>query len=279
MTVAARFPAPRRVDDIDWERRLAAKARDAVRDLEYLAAAWPYIGALRERGTPRRWVQHDQRRTARLLRMSELDKRGLRGVSRPTPADVSVLDVLAQIAVVSEWIIREMLDVLPQYRPEVWLPSRSASHDPRPWLRLAARLIPQAHVATAADDEPVVVWVEHRLHSVISTAARLLGDARDGQELAGLCPWCGGRTERGVGYPTMRIHYPAELDLSQPLDPDGTLVERLGGAEPLIVCHGLLCTPPGSACGLDWHGQPAWAMREWDWLAKQLCPIAGRPDR
>ncbi|WFN93454.1 hypothetical protein [Gordonia sihwensis] len=279
-------PAPavvrRPVDaSIDYQRRLAAKARDARRDLEYLAAAWPYVGALRERGTPRRWVQHDQRRASRMLRVREIERRGLRGVARPTPADVSVLDVLSQIASVAEWIVREMTHVLPQYRPEIWLPARAASADPRPWLRLAIRLLPQADAATRSDDEPIVMWIEARLHPVITTAARLLGDARDGQELAGLCPWCGGRTSKGVGYPTMRIHYPAELDLTQPLDPDVSPIERLaaGQAEPLIVCHGLLCDPPRDACGLDWHGQPAWAMREWDWLAKRLHPVAGRADR
>lgn len=264
----------------EYRRHLTAKCRDVVRDLRYLEAAWPFLVELRERGTPRRWVQHDQRRAVAPVRMKEMESRGLRGVARPSPADVSVLDVLSQIADAFEWIVRELTRTLPQYRADVWFPARSASVDVRPWLHLALHHLPYAHAATLDDDEPIVVWVEARLHSVIATASRLLGDARDGQELAGLCPWCGGRTPRGVGYPTMRIHYPAEMDLDAPLDPDVAQTARTAaGIEPLIVCHGLLCEPPPAECGLDWHGMPAWAMREWDWLAKRLHPIAGRPDR
>lgn len=40
--------------------------------------------------------------------------------------------------------------------------------------------------------------------------------------------------------------------------------------EPLVVCRGLNCAPPSSACGFRHRGQPAWPIREWDWLSKML---------
>lgn len=252
-------------------RRLAAKLRDDVRDLEYLADVWPWLITLRVPGTRKRWAQHSQRR--RHLSVAALDSMGWKGVPRPAAADVSVLDVLGGIDAASRRITDEALYVLPQYRIEVWRPQRAPSHDARPWLRLAARLLPQAHDATLDDLDPIVEWAEARLGSLAADAARMMGDVRDGQDLAGICPWCDGLTDRGTGEPTLRIHYPSDADLTAPFDPDAGLVARpAGGTDcgPLIVCHGVNCTPPSRDCGHRWHGRPAWNMREWEWLAKQL---------
>ncbi|WP_336791796.1 hypothetical protein [Gordonia malaquae] len=276
---ALKAPRPRTTAELRETQRAVtrAKLRDDVRDLNYLYGAWPYVCGIRERGTPRHWVQHDQRRAAGMLRMSELERIGVRGTAISSPADVSALDALSQIASTVTWIHNEITRTLPQYRAEVWQPPRRASLDPRSWILIVLRLLPQAHAATIDDDEPIAHWVEHRLAPVVSVVARLLGDARDGQELAGICPWCTGRTPKGTHFPTMRIHYPAEMDLGQPLDPDTAHAEMAGrGVEPLIVCHGLSCTPPSTAYGQQWKGMPAWAAREWDWLAKQLIdPKAG----
>lgn len=255
-------------------RRLAAKLRDDVRDLEYLAEVWPWLIALRVPGTRKRWAQHSQHR--RHLSVNALDAMGWKGVPRPAAADVSVLDVLGGIDALARRVADEALYVLPQYRIEVWRPRRAPSHDARPWLRLASRLLPQAHDATVDDLDPMVEWVEARLGGLPADAARLMGDVRDGQDLAGICPWCHGLTDRGTGEPTLRIHYPRAVDLATPFDPDAGFAARVTrpdeprDAGPLIVCHGVNCTPSSQDCGHRWHGRPAWNMREWEWLAKQL---------
>lgn len=248
-------------------RRLAAKLRDDVTDLQYLEEVWPWLVTLRTPGSRQRWVQRDSRR--RVLTSEDLDAMGWKGVPRPAPADVTVLDVLAGVVDVGRRCAVEMLRALPHLRWEVWCPTVPATRDARPWLHLAARLLPQAHTATVDDLDPIVEWVEARLGSLPADAARLMGDIRDGQDLAGICPWCHGLTARGVGEPTMRIHYPSGTVHAQPFDPDSR--KSAGdGQGALIVCHGINCTPPSHACGTRWHGHPAWNMREWEWLAKQL---------
>ncbi|WP_454175008.1 hypothetical protein [Gordonia sputi] len=257
-------------------RRLTAKLRDDVRDLEYLAEVWPWLISLRVPGTRKRWAQHSQQR--RHLSVDALDAMGWKGVPRPAAADVSVLDVIGGIDAVARRVADEALYVLPQYRIEVWRPSRAPSHDARPWLRLAARLLPQAHDVTVDDLDPIVEWTEARLGVLPADAARLMGDVRDGQDLAGICPWCNGLTDRGTGEPTLRIHYPRDVDLAKPFDPDAglTRTNEPRDAGPVIVCHGVNCTPPSRDCGHHWHGHPAWNMREWEWLAKQLGTPEGK---
>lgn len=248
-------------------RRLAAKLRDDVTDLQYLEEVWPWLVELRVPGSRKRWAQHDMRR--RTLTSEALDAMGWRGVPRPAAADVSVLDVLADTVDVGRRCAIEMLRALPHYRWEVWCPTTPATRDARPWLHLAARLLPQAHAATVDDLDPMVEWVEARLGTLPADAARLMSDIRDGQDLAGICPWCQGLTAYGLGEPTMRIHYPHALD-TQPFDPDAPDHRRDGDAGALIVCHGINCSPPTRDCGTRWYGHPAWNMREWEWLAKQL---------
>ncbi|WLP91336.1 hypothetical protein [Gordonia sp. NB41Y] len=253
-------------------RQLAAKLRDDVADILYLAEVWPWLVNLRVPGTRKRWAQHDMRRRTAQLTASALDAMGWQGVPRPAAADVAVLDVLAGIADVAHRIADETLQLLPQYRLEVWRPDRPASHDPRPWLHVAARLLPQAHEVTVDDLDPLAEWIEKRLGSLPDEAARLMGDVRDGQDLAGICPWCHGLTARGVGEPTLRVHFPRDLDVSpQPFDPDAP-GRRADGDGPgaVIVCHGINCSPPPDACGQWWHDRPAWNPREWEWLAKRL---------
>lgn len=240
--------------------------RDDEADLAYLADAWQWLACLTPRGTQKRWAQF--RRP--LIATRELESFGLSGVPRPTPADVSVLDVLAQLSHTAAWIVRELMHVVPlvPQRPEIWLPGRPASVDARPWLRLALHWLPAADALTRTDDDPIVEWVEARLTQLVGDVARLMGDVRDGQELAGICPWCGGRTSPvKTGQPTMRVHYPHE-QLAEPLRLDELQPDEV--AQPLIVCHGLNCSPPWTACGTKWRGKPAWNIREWDMLARRL---------
>ncbi|MFT3661976.1 MAG: hypothetical protein QM809_11400 [Gordonia sp. (in: high G+C Gram-positive bacteria)] len=257
------------------QRRLGAKLRDDLRDLEYLTGAWPFLVTLRERGTRKRWVQSQTRQQSMLI-TERLEHHGLRGTPRPTPTDVDVLDLLSDIASKATWIVREIQAAMPQYRPEIWNPPHSAARDPRPWLALAARLLPQAHTATAADDDPIVEWIERILAPALDKTARSLHDVRDGQELDAICPWCLGRIRTATtGRPTLRVHYPSDQDLDhgRTLDDLGRTADqaaRRPAAEALIVCHGLDCTPPSNACGSRWRDKPAWPIREWDWLARQL---------
>ena len=259
-------------DDADLaRRRLAAKLRDVRRDLVYLDAAWPFLVSMKVTGTQARWAQHDRRRS--VLSAEQLEAMGHRGVPRPTPACVSVLDVLAEIQTAAVRIANEVLFVVP-WQACVWRPAWSPQFDVRPWLRMSAALLPQAHLRTVDEDDPLAPWCERIVGATPDAAARLLGDVRSGQDLAGICPWCEGLTARGVGEPTLRVHYPDELDFSRPLDAVSLVAD--GGPGPLIVCHGANCTPPSRDCGMRWHGHPAWNTREWEWLAKRLKSPEGR---
>ncbi|QWY82328.1 hypothetical protein SEA_PHISHY_54 [Gordonia phage Phishy] len=252
-------------------RRIEAKLRDVRRDLSYLADVWPYLVALRVPGTRKRWAQNDIRHRGVALTANQLEAMGWKGVPRPAAADVNVLTVLGTVDSLANRISLEVLHVLPQYNTRVFRPDAAPARDPRPWLRLLAWLLPQAHTATANDPDPIVLWAERILAQTPADAARMIGDVRSGQDLAGICPWCDGLTPAGTGEATMRIHYPDEMDLTKPLDPDAPMsAADRNRPGPLIVCHGVNCTPPEHDCGTHWHGHPAWNMREWEWLAKRL---------
>ncbi|QBI97739.1 hypothetical protein SEA_DOGFISH_50 [Gordonia phage Dogfish] len=252
-------------------RRIAAKLRDVRRDLSYLADVWPYLVALQVPGTRKRWAQNDIRHRGVALTANQLEAMGWKGVPRPAAADVNVLTVIADIERVTSRIALELLHTLPPYNSRVFRPDHSPARDPRPWLRLIDQRLDQAHAKTIDDPDPIVIWAERILGQTPADAARMIGDVRSGQDLAGICPWCDGLTPAGTGEATMRIHYPDEMDLTKPLDPDAPMsAADRNRPGPLIVCHGVNCTPPEHDCGTRWHGHPAWNMREWEWLAKRL---------
>lgn len=197
-------------------------------------------------GTARSWVERP-RRTG-VLTDADVERMGPQGVPRPAPADVSVIDLLSRIETVADDLVRTLRSVVDDL---TGLPEPSAFHDPRPWFDRARELLPVAHDA----DPRSGPWCADQVRPLAQKTARLLGDVRDGQVLDGVCPWCGGLSERGSGERTMQVRYP-----------DARSVEE----EPLIVCRGLGCSPPSQACGTRHDGQPAWPTREWDWLAKQL---------
>lgn len=241
-------------------------------DLTYLAEAWPHLVTLRMPGTARSWVE-TPRRTGTLSER-DLERMGKKGIPRPVPVDVSVLDLLARIATVADDLARTVVDVcglgsdavaelvidwedqraVAAARTEAaaaFLPPLAAARDPRPWLRVAGTWLAGAHEADAS----TAPWVADQLRPLITQAAHMLGDVRHGQVMNGICPWCTGRTTAGTGERTLQIHYPVADD-----DTD----------EPLIICHGLNCAPPSGECGQTRGGRPAWPRREWDWLATQL---------
>lgn len=254
-------------------RRLEAKYRDVCRDLRYLAEVWPALVELQVPGTRKGWAQRDLRRST-VLTAAQLEQMGWKGVPRPAPANVMVLSLLAELESLCGWLFAEITHAVGGTSAVIARPPRPPARDLRPWLAVMVWLLPRAHAATLDDDEPIAAWIERRLGDIPATVARLLGDVRSGQDLAGICPWCKGLTPNGIGEPTMRIHYPAEMDLSKPLDPDAAMPARDQKERkrpgPLIVCHGVNCSPPDQDCGTRWHGHPAWNQREWEWLAKQL---------
>ncbi len=226
-----------------------------IRDLDYLTEAWPALVVLKIPGPPRTWVETPRR--AGVLTAADAERLGKKGVPRPAPADVGVLDLLARISTTIDDVARTVVvtagldnpDANPPIHAEEFLPHVPAAVDPCSWMRTTATWLAEAH----DNDDRTVPWVEQQLAPLVSAAARLLGDLRDGQVMNGICPWCYGATPVGVGERTMQIHYPESED-----------------DEPLVICRGLNCAPPSSACGSRFRGQPAWPIREWDWLSKML---------
>ncbi|OZD03869.1 hypothetical protein CH275_15875 [Rhodococcus sp. 06-235-1A] len=260
--------------------RMAEHTRSSVEaDLLYLAEGWPALVRLKIPGSNRSWVEAPRKQ---VLSESDLDRMGKKGVPRQAPADVGVLDLTARIATVTHDVALSVVslgpgasalhDALERGEPWAWtdvdayrfaaeyfgrqfLTTRSPSADPRPWLMTIRTWLGSANEA----DPHLVPWVGRRFEPIVEQLSRLLGDVRDGQAMNGVCPWCGGLVAEGVvGEKTMRVLHP---------DPDDET------AEPLIVCFGLDCAPPDSACGHRWDGKPAWGKREWEWLASQLVDL------
>lgn len=216
-------------------------------DIEYLSDAWPYIVTLRIPGTARSWAETPRRGA---LTESDLERMGKKGVPRQAPADVGVLDLLQRIATIVDDVAHTVFDVADL--GEDFYPIDTVTKDPRPWLSSMKTWLAQAQER----DSKTVSWVHQELAPLCTAAAHLLGDIRAGQVMNGICPWCQGRESDGsTGGRTLQIHYPH-------------LEKR--GEEPLIICMGVGCSPPSTACGERWRGHPAWPQREWDWLARQL---------
>lgn len=248
-------------------------------DLAYLEEAWPAIVNLKIPGTARSWVETPRRRG--VLSNADRERLGKKGVPRQAPVDVGVLDLLANIATRADDIGGCVVEVAGLGPALMWgdrskgmpwaygnalaeqvagdwytarfLPTHSASVDPRPWL-----MVTRLWLSAAQEfDDRTVPWVASQIAGLVASAARLLGDVRDGQVMNGICPWCEGRTIGAIlgGERTMQIVYP---DLDDEHD------------EPVIVCTGEYCAPPSSACGMRKDGMPAWPRREWDWLSTML---------
>jgi len=248
--------------------------RDVVAEIDYLADAWPALVTLRvpssgrRRPPGRRDVSEAQRLHAAVLAIQERMEDRQRAVEVnampvpptgpiPAPAVIAVLDLLALFvataADIAETVARVAgVDAPPQVE--------SSWTDPRPYLKFARTWLT---VADGADDR-TMPWVAKTLRSLADRVATQLGEVYDGQLLDALCPWCGGRTERRpTGGERTLVVYARQSRR----DAEGTKHEG-----PVIVCRGVNCTPPESACGTSVGAHPAWPEREWDWLSKQLLP-------
>lgn len=216
-------------------------------DIDYIRESWPLLITLKIPGTARSWVETPRRG---VLTESDLERMGKKGVPRQAPADVSVLSLLQSIVTTVDDVARTVVTVAGLRKTE-FLPVYSAAKDPIPWLRTCATWLNAAN----EDDPKTVPWVASMFTPLASQIAHLLGDVRAGQVMNGICPWCNGRSRDATrGDRTLQIRYP-ESDVDD---------------DPMIVCRGVNCSPPSSACGTRWNGYPAWHSREWEWLASQL---------
>lgn len=241
-----------------------SKQLDRIRkDLDYLIDVWPDLVLMLEPGTRRRWSQRrvdpeTAARRAEETRQEFEERRKLPPALRlvgappgvhPAPIDVSVLDTLQRVARLADELARDVGEWAAQPMGRTF----SAHLDPRPYL-----LHVRAHLSAAQEwDSRVAPWISDKVRQVVADVASHRGELREGQMLDAICPWCGGRTESAPagGERTISLRHPSVDDEDD---------------EPLIVCHGLNCTPPVTACSRQVGGQPAWPRREWDWLAAQL---------
>lgn len=247
-------------------------ARQIAEDMDYLDGAWPALVELGVPGTRRRivWRAPSQAsREAEALEASEdLDARREPGWVPPlgrsaAPADVSLLDLLARFVSTASDVSETVTQCVGVVRPPA---PASCWADPRPYLRTA-----RAWLSVADDaDGKVGPWVGEQLHGLADQVAARLGEVHDGQVLDAMCPWCRGRTAASpMGGEQTLVVYARQSRSDQ-------AAGKPSETDPMIVCRGVNCTPPESAVG-HWLGKeksrPAWPLREWDWLAKQLLPV------
>lgn len=244
-----------------------------LEEIDYLENAWPQLVTLGTDASNRRRLPSTNRRRSdealeRAQREAAIEaaERRMPGwvpalSHAAAPVDVSMLDLIAELVAVADDLAETITGVAGIAVGHVV----SAWEDPRPRLRVA-----RAWLTKAQEEDPrTLPWARGILAPVVRAAAQALGEIVDGQLLDALCPWCGGRTERRPmgGERTMVVHAGPTAVTTQEAP------EERGAGWPRIVCHGLNCSPPASACGTTWRGQPTWPEREWDWLAKQLKPV------
>lgn len=254
------------------ERDAREAMEQAGRDLTYLIEQWPRIVTLRVPGTRKRWVQAEFRSAVTHEVLADKGLDGVKGVPRAAAADVNVLTICATYADTARDLFWDVMAIRSLPR-EVFAPAVAVTADPAAYLEVV-----HTHLQDTQGVEPTFAQqVNRRLAKLVPEVARMLGDIRDGQTLAGICPWCHGRTPTGLHEPTIHLHYPPQLgdEEDTPLDPNPAAptplpADKKPKPEPLFVCHGLNCAPPPTAYGHTHEGKPAWPIREWDWLAKQL---------
>lgn len=239
-------------DSVHHDRPTARDIITTRNDLAWLSQYAPALAAARRPGSHRPWrpkgtkpAQPPQDNPIAVLRAHG----GLH--ASPAPLHVDLLDLAVSLLIdsvqMAELVNRE-LDLPDQPRP--------VSHygDPRPYLDHTHRWISSVTTGTHH-------WIAGTAAHHTRTIAAALGLITDGQRLAALCPWCGGKDDH---HPTGGGH---------------TLVVRLmahmrdthGNPIPAVICYGH-CDPPQADCGTRWHGHPAWPDTEWAWLAKRLQP-------
>lgn len=223
---------------------------EQVNDLvDDLVEWWPHLVELRTPGTPRRWTE-----VASSPRVSadRLERLSPSAAPSPAPAVVSVLDLVQRVAVTAADVsttVAAVAGVAPARLRSAWI-------DPVLHLEHARSCLRAADEA----DPLTAPWVIAELAPLVLAVATEVGEVRTGQTLRALCPWCRGRTTAVPtgGERTLQVILPDEAEEE---------------AEPMIVCVGLICSPPPSKCGRRVNGRPAWPEREWDWLAKNLLEL------
>lgn len=249
-----------------------ADVRRGLEEIDYLENAWPQLITLGTDASNRRRLPATRRRSGEALERAQREaaieaaERKMLGwvpalTHAAAPADVSMLDLIAELVAVADDLSETITGVAGVPHPS----AVSAWVDPRPRLRIA-----RAWLTKAQDEDPrTLAWARGILGPVVRATAQALGEIVDGQVLDALCPWCKGRTERRPmgGERTLVVHAGPTAVTTQEAP------EERGVGWPRIVCHGVNCTPPASACGTQWKGRPTWPEREWDWLAKQLQPV------
>lgn len=230
--------------------------------LAYLAESWPLVVEAKTPGTPRRWTElYRERVREQGQRVDELVGGAL---DSPAPAVVSVLDLTHRLSVAAADLsstVGLVIDPCPARETEpphehLPRPLSSAMVNPVEHWRFVAD-----HLVEADELDPLTApWVLGVIGGLVHDVRLCLGEVRQGQTLAALCPWCGGRTANHPtgGARTLQVIVP---------DPDDD------DAVPLIVCTGAQCEPPKSAVGMWDRGRPAWPEREWDWLARTVHPL------
>jgi hypothetical protein len=178
----------------------------------------------------------------------------------PAPCNLDVMDLLADLLTAADEMAETVAVTV--HRP-VNPPASSAFADPAPYLDLV-----REHLDLAATvDDTLDRWVAEKCRGLLLRANNQLGLVMDGQLLAGLCPWCGGRTSKHPvgGARTLRIRLVAVGDDSE---------------VPAVVCESSLCEPPDEDFGTTWRGRPAWPLdTEGVWLSRRIEMAAQSEER
>ena len=221
----------------------------ARQDLAELITTTGWLAVSVMPGTARPWrapsITDERRNEMDALAKAERHERtDIAPGDSPDPYNFGAADLLVEILMAADL----MAEYVAQDAGWDRMPNAFSSYsDPRPYLRYVQVMI--ADVATPTD---VAKYVTNVCTPLIASGAALCGIFADGQLLAGLCPWCGGKTSRTPvgGSPTLRVH--------------------TGAAGALLVCEGGMCEPPSKDVGKWWRGLPAWPVEEWTWLADRI---------
>lgn len=239
----------------------AEQAMAAVREL-HEAVGW--LAATLVPGTHKPYraptISPEQRAERdRDARLERLERVGIAPGETPAPVDLDVADLLVEtLTTVDELCDRACIAANEPAPPA----ASSAFADPAPFLDALLRTLP----AAVLEDVALALDVERACDSLVYRTHALLGLLGDGQVLAALCPWCGGRTATAPvgGAKTLRVR--AQLPAGK---------RSVAGVDPAdvtwyVVCEGE-CAPPEADCGTWLRGRPAWPLgREGQWLADRL---------
>lgn len=237
-----------------------AKRLGAIRrDLLWIADRWADVHESRIKGTKRPWREPTLTPEAR----EELDRRARAEKAEAddrmpgesiAPVHIDVLDTLADILMRADMLHDHVAATLGVERLD---PAPSAFSDPTPYLWFVSE-----HLGAFCEDDPDGMdAVSDVARDLRAEMARVLGEVFDGQTLAALCPFCGGRDDHHPvgGARTLRVRL---IWMPTPDDKDAH--------EPAIVCTGGRCDPPESDCGTRLRGMPVWPLAEWQWFADRL---------